>query len=122
MIRAFIELGAHTLSEFAAVIQKTPQIIASAFVGSGPHLSRNVLGDLENQCRANLPALHRINLRYSGTEPLFRAMLEADDRLTEQDLADIAWEICIKAQTAAGVSNGEMEILNCTRGGLLTHT
>jgi hypothetical protein len=63
--------------------------------------------------------LVRVNLRYSGTEPRFRAMLESDGRLTERELARIAVEICRKAQQIAGVGAAEIDILNVARGGVL---
>ena len=42
--------------------------------------------------------------------------------LTEQELADIAWELCRVVQKASGVEeadNNTIEILNVTRGGLM---
>ena len=119
VIRAFIDSGAHSLAELADAIQKTPQVIASAYVGNGPRLDRAALDDLGKQSQASLPALRRINLRYSGTEALFRAMLEADAEVSTAELGQLAWNICRKIQTTAGISDGPIEILNCTQGGLL---
>ena len=61
----------------------------------------------------------RANLRYSGTEPLFRVMLESDHTHTEEDLAYLAGEISERAQKLANQSGAEIDILNCTRGGML---
>jgi hypothetical protein len=47
-------------------------------------------------------------------------MLEGDLNMTEQQLADIAGEICRAAQAKGGVENGKLEILNTSRGGILT--
>lgn len=69
---------------------------------------------------SELPGLTRKSLRYSGTEPKFRVMLEADKRHTEQDLAEKAWQICRIVQAASGMeANANIEILNVTRGGLM---
>jgi len=119
LIRTFIESGAKSLIEFRRVIQKTPQVIASAYVGKGPHLDRLALDELEHQLRQNLPALKRINLRYSGTEPLFRVMLEADEEMSEIKLGHVAWNVCRKVQTYAGTIGQFLEILDCVHGGLL---
>jgi phosphoglucosamine mutase len=119
VISAFVESGAKSLAEFANTIQKVPQVIASAYVGSGSRLGRAALDELEERSRQENPALMRINLRYSGTEALFRAMLEADERLTEMELARLAWQICHQVQAAAGLTSGPIEILNCSRGGML---
>jgi phosphoglucosamine mutase len=119
VMRVYVESGAKTFSEFTSIIHKTPQVIASAFVGAGPRLSKDELAVMRDACMARNPSLTRVNLRYSGTEPLFRAMLEGDLTMTEQQLADIAGEICRTVQAKAGVENGKLEILNTTRGGIL---
>jgi len=119
VIRALIESKAHSLADFASVIQKTPQVIASAYVGSGPRLDRAALNDLEKRSLASLSALRRVNLRYSGTEAQFRAMLEADGEIPVSELGRLAWNICRQVQTIAGMSEGSIEILNCSAGGLL---
>jgi phosphoglucosamine mutase len=120
VISAFVRSGAESLAEFASrIIQKTPQVIASAFVGGGPRLDRAALSELETTTQAEFPALQRINLRYSGTEALFRAMLEANHSVTEMELARVAWGVCRKVQAAAGAGDGVIEIQNCSCGGLL---
>jgi len=118
VIRTFVESGAASLAEFAAGVGKTPQIIASAYVGRGPRLGKAELADLERETLA-APGLVRVNLRYSGTEPRFRAMLEADERMSEEDLADIAVQVCRTLQAIAGVGKAEIDILNTTRGGVI---
>jgi phosphoglucosamine mutase len=119
VMRVYVESGAKTFSEFTSIIHKTPQVIASAFVGSGPRLNKDELAVMRDACMARNPSLTRVNLRYSGTEPLFRAMLEGDLSMTEQQLANIASEICRTLQEKAGVENGKLDILNTTRGGIL---
>jgi len=67
-----------------------------------------------------LPGLTRLNLRYSGTEPKVRLMLEADNRHTEQALAAYAYKLCEAVQAATGTPSGSpLEVLNVTRGGLV---
>ncbi len=119
IIRAFVESGAQSLDELTGVVQKSPQVIASAYVGAGPRFDRSALDSLESEARAALPTLKRVNLRYSGTEPQFRAMFDTDAATPESLLSQVAWDICRKVQAVAGFSDGFLEILNCARGGLL---
>lgn len=119
VIRAFLESKANSFSELKRIIQKTPQVIASAYVGNGLRLNRDALSALESQLLCDIPLLKRVNLRYSGTEPLFRAMLEANDTLAEIDLGKVAWEVCRRIQSTAHTHDGFIEILNCSSGGLL---
>ncbi len=118
VIRALLETGTESLFEFAQEIGKTPQIIASAHLGSGPHLSRPQLDDLEANTRS-LQGVLRVNFRYSGTEPLFRTMLESDASLTEVELAHIALKICRTAQQISGEPDAKVDILNVSSGGVI---
>lgn len=122
VIKAYLDSGLPSFSEAAASIGKTPQVIASADVGKGPRLDKDKLADLETETREANPSLTRINLRYSGTEPKFRAMLESDGQIDEMGLALMAKTICRSVQQTAGMPEGEIEIQNCTRGGLLNPT
>ena len=115
--RAFREAGASSLTQFAAAVGKTPQIIASAPVGDLAKLSKQELADLEEKTLTQTSGLIRANLRYSGTEPLFRVMLESDGRQTLEALAGIAVGLCRKVQSAAEAGKG-IDILNCTSGGV----
>ncbi len=119
VIRALLDSGLQSLADFAATIGKAPQVIASAHVGDGPRLNKEMLANMEQQTLAATPGLVRANLRYSGTEPKFRVMLESDGSQSEQQLATIAYRLCKLAQGAAGADWAEVEIQNCTRGGLL---
>jgi len=121
LIRAYLESHASSYSEFVSIINKTPQIIASAYVGQGTRLERSKLDELQKQVLNSNQGLSRINLRYSGTEPVFRAMLEGDHRYTEQELAGIAIDICSKVQAASNIVGGEIDILNCSRGGVISN-
>jgi len=119
VLRAYRESDNNTLAKFAAGVGKTPQIIASAYVGNGQRLDKNILQELENQLQNTYPDLVRVNIRYSGTEPLFRVMLESNEHRTEEDLAQIATEVCKNAQSFANHTDGHIDILNCTRGGTI---
>lgn len=119
VMRAYLESGAPSMELFAAGVGKTPQIIASAYVGRGARYDRQALGEMESQLQRASPGLSRANLRYSGTEPLLRVMLESDGRQSEHDLAWLAWKICRDAQNLAQVQDGEIDILNCTHGGVI---
>ena len=118
-LRAFVESGATSFIEFASSIRKTPQIIASAFVGDGPRFNRAELDEIISKELKKHSNLTRLNLRYSGTEPIFRIMIESNHELNELDLADISIELCRKAQIRSGIDTGEIDILNCTKGGLI---
>jgi phosphoglucosamine mutase len=119
VIRAFIEAESKSLADFAATVGKTPQIIASAYVGNGPRLDKIALNEIKEKIEKEHPSLVEINLRYSGTEPLFRPMIESDGQLNEKDLANIAVKLCHKVQDFAGCYGNEIDILNCTHGGIL---
>jgi phosphoglucosamine mutase len=119
VMRAYVDSGAVSLAEFAAGVGKTPQIIASAYVGRGPRLDKAALAELETTLLHEESGLVRANLRYSGTEPRFRAMLESDGALDEAALAEIAVDICRRLQSHAGVGEAEIDILNATRGGVI---
>jgi phosphoglucosamine mutase len=125
--RAFRESGAPSLSHFAARVGKTPQVIASAPVGSKSRLSKQALADLEKKTLSDFPGLIRISLRYSGTEPLFRVMLESDlgqssNNLAIRDLEEIAVTLCRRVQSEDGLEArtepGKIDIVNCTSGGV----
>lgn len=120
VMRAYLESGASSMASFAAGVGKTPQIIASAFVGASSHYDRQALADMEKRLHVSYPGLGRVNLRYSGTEPLFRVMLESGDQHTVLDLARIAWNICRDAQQHAMIDDGMIDILNCTNGGVIS--
>jgi phosphoglucosamine mutase len=121
LIRAFLASGRAKLADLAESINKYPQVIASAVVAQ--KIDLDTLDDvvaLESAIKAQLPGLTRMNLRYSGTEPKVRLMLEADNRHTEEDLAASAFELCEAVQKATNTPEGAfLEVLNVTRGGLV---
>ena len=118
-LRAFVESGEESFIDFASKIRKTPQIIASANLGDGPRYDRDELDKMEIAGLKSISGLSRLNLRYSGTEPIFRTMIEANYELNEIDLARISIDLSKKAQLKSGNINGDIDILNCTQGGMI---
>ena len=121
LIRAFLASGAETLAELADSIHKYPQVIASARVAEKIGLETlDQVQTLKAAIENDLPGLTRLNLRYSGTEPKVRLMMEADTRHTEAELAEKAFVLCEAVQQATGTPEGSfLEVLNVTRGGLV---
>jgi len=99
-------------------------VIASARVAEKIDLdSLDRVKALQEELKNALPGLTRFNLRYSGTEPKVRLMLEADNRHTMKELAEKAYELCEAVQEATGTPLGSfLEVLNVTRGGLVERT
>ena len=121
VIRAFLASGENTLADLAESIHKFPQVIASAVVKEKIDLDQlEEIKTLKEAIQSELPGLTRLNLRYSGTEPKVRLMLEADTRHTVPELAEKAFALCAAVQAATGTPSGSfMEVLNVTQGGLV---
>jgi phosphoglucosamine mutase len=123
VLKVMAESGITSLAALADRIKKTPQVIASAKVPDKPPLEKlEVLEKVKQQINDQMTIM-RMELRYSGTEPVFRAMLEAGYEHTEEELAKAAGEICRAVQKAAGLDNptpDTIEILNVSKGGKLT--
>src|SRR5215510_5557916 len=88
------------LSELARVMQRTPQVLRSVRVRTKPPLDS--LPDLASAIKKvdrDLAGRGRVNVRYSGTEPLARVMLEGDD---EKRIAALAEELCDVLRKAIG--------------------
>jgi len=80
------------LSELAAVMQRTPQVLKSVRVRAKPPLdelpsARSAAAHAD----ARMQGRGRVNVRYSGTEPLARVMIEGDDAAEIEQLAS---ELC----------------------------
>jgi phosphoglucosamine mutase len=121
LIRAYLASGQVSLAALAESINKYPQVIASAVVAEKIDLEGlETVKALRDTIKVELPSLTRLNLRYSGTEPKVRLMLEADNRHTEAELAEKAFALCEAVQDATGTPEGSfLEVLNVTRGGLV---
>ena len=122
IMRAFLAGGKETLAALAESINKYPQVIASAVVAEKIPLDQlQVVTAMKAALHNSLPGLTRLNLRYSGTEPKVRLMLEADNRHTEEELAQQAFALCEAVQDATGTPPGSfLEVLNVTKGGLVS--
>jgi phosphoglucosamine mutase len=122
LLRVLVESGSLSLAALAGRVEKTPQVIASAKVPAKPALDTlETLEKVKQEIEGEMKIM-RMSLRYSGTEPLFRAMLEAGYEHSEQELANAAHKICTTVQLAAGATEPEpdsIEILNVSEGGLL---
>jgi phosphoglucosamine mutase len=121
LIRAFLASDRKTLTALAESIHKYPQVIASAVVAEKIDLNQlDSVKKAREELERSLPGLTRINLRYSGTEPKVRLMLEADNRHSESELARKAFVLCETVQAATGTPEGSpLEVLNVTSGGLV---
>ncbi|MEL7645528.1 MAG: hypothetical protein AAGU04_04575 [Anaerolineaceae bacterium] len=121
MLRVLAENGWKPLSALIGQIGKYPQLIASCNVASKPALEEiPALNALLAELRRELPGLVRLNLRYSGTEPKCRLMLETDTRHTPAEVARQAWRVCELIQRETGTPAGaKIEVLNVSDGGLM---
>ncbi len=80
------------LSELAAVMQRTPQVLKAVRVRSKPPLDQlPTARAVDARARARMDGRGRVNIRYSGTEPVARVMIEGDDAAEIEQLAD---ELC----------------------------
>jgi phosphoglucosamine mutase len=124
LIRAFTASGEKTLAALAESINKYPQVIASAVVAEKIPLDQlEDVAVMQSGMKESLPGLTRLNLRYSGTEPKVRLMLEADTRHTEEELAAQAFVLCETVQMATGTPvDSFLEVLNVTKGGLVSRS
>ncbi len=121
LIKAYLASGCASLTDLAESIHKYPQVIASAVVAEKIDLDQLAsVKTVREELEGSLPGLTRLNLRYSGTEPKVRLMLEADNRHSESELAEKAFVLCETVQTATGTPPGSpLEVLNVTSGGLV---
>jgi phosphoglucosamine mutase len=88
------------LSELARVMSRTPQVLRSVRVRQKPPFEEiSGLPRLLASANDALRGRGRVNLRYSGTEPLARVMLEGDDAAQIEALAE---ELCSVIQKAIG--------------------
>jgi phosphoglucosamine mutase len=113
--------GCPPLGQLARPLRKSPQVIASARVASKPDLQTLSEYQREQQRIAeHLGPGVVINARYSGTEPLFRVMIEG---MLQHQLADIAKCAVVlgrAVQAATGNLNGLIEVKDCTTGTTLS--
>lgn len=121
MLKVLLEQEQPSLAALASRIEKFPQLIASCNVAAKPDLkSLDAMQSKLEEVKHRLPGLVQLNSRYSGTEPKYRLMLEADTRHTTRELAAICWEVCDLIQKETGTPPGaKIEVLNVSEGGLM---
>ena len=88
LLRVLRETG-ERLSDLAACVTKCPQVLVNVPVESKPPLAGlPVIGEVVGDWERRLQGRARILLRYSGTEPLLRVMVEGEDEMTIERVAD----------------------------------
>ena len=102
LFRAMREVG-RPLSTLAARLEKCPQVLLNVRVRTKPPLAelRGVRGTLA-RWEGKLDGRARLLVRYSGTEPLARVMVEGDDQAT---IDTAAREIADAIQEEIGVTS-----------------
>jgi phosphoglucosamine mutase len=121
ILKMLTDTPGQTLSRLATHLEKFSQVVASCNVASKIDLNslpgfQERLGRLKD----DLPGLVQWNSRYSGTEPKYRLMLEADQRSSAQDVARVAWQVCDLIQELTNTPPGaKIEVLNVSQGGLM---
>lgn len=115
------ETPGQTLSQLSGRILKFNQVVASCNVAAKPDLA--ALPQFQErlaQMKEELPGLVQWKSRYSGTEPKYRLMLEADLRNSAREVAKVAWDVCDLIQKLTNTPAGaKIEVLNVTQGGLI---
>jgi phosphoglucosamine mutase len=82
LLRILRESG-RPLAELAAAVTKYPQVLVNVPVRAKPALNTlPAVGQAVGRWESKLEGRARILLRYSGTEPLARVMVEGDDHMT----------------------------------------
>lgn len=106
-----------SLSAAAAGMTKLPQVIASARVSHKPALD-GIAGyqDEAARVRQELGADATINVRYSGTEPLLRVMIEGEPEQSLDAIAKQAIRLCRAVQAHTGDPDGAIDVKDCTTG------
>lgn len=94
--------GGQPLSALVSGFWRFPQVVVNVPVSRRPPLSSvPELVEAEALVRARLAGRGRVLLRYSGTQPLLRVMVEGEDE------ADVAWAAGLLAEVAERVLGGE---------------
>jgi len=84
-----------TLSQLADCMREYPQKLVSLKIKKRvPITEVKLLSDCIRNCEAQLKGRGRVNVRYSGTEPKIRVLVEADDReLVERWIGELSQAI-----------------------------
>lgn len=105
------------LSVLSEGLVKLPQVIASAYVSKKPPL--NDLDEFIRHRESIVTSLGEdviLNTRYSGTEPLFRVMIQGTGNHTLHEITRQAVRLCRGLQSLTGDGEGWLEVKDCTTG------
>ncbi len=106
-----------TISELAQPLVKMPQVVASARVAAKPPLEEiAALAEQKARLLETLGESATINTRYSGTENVFRVMIEGGPAHTLAQIAREAVALCRIVQAEAGSPDGPIEVKDTTTG------
>jgi phosphoglucosamine mutase len=76
-----LQIRKETVSDWLSRVQAHPQVLINVTVSERPDLETHpVIGPEVSRAEEDLAGRGRLVLRYSGTEPLARVMVEATDR------------------------------------------
>lgn len=88
------------LSELASIMERAPQVLKGVMVTAKPAIdSLPTVREAIASAEAQLGERGRVLVRYSGTEPKCRVMLEGDDA---DEIARLAEDICGEVQQVIG--------------------
>jgi phosphoglucosamine mutase len=103
-VLAILRRAERPLSELASLVEPLPQVLRSVRVGSKPPLdSLPELQALVERMQRELAGRGRLLLRYSGTEPVARVMVEGEDR---SRVEEICAEVCEQIRKSIGEGAG----------------
>ncbi len=97
---AIMQRSGRRLSELAGVMTALPQVLCNVRVKEKTELEQvEPVQSVIEHCRAQLGDKGRVFIRYSGTEPLLRIMLEGED---EREIKQLAGEIATAVEQHLG--------------------
>lgn len=120
LAQILLRKGKPTLSKLTSGLEKLPQVIVSAYVSKKPDV--NKLDDfiMERERISNdLGEDTVINTRYSGTEPLFRVMIQGTNVHSLEMITREAIKLSRVLQSRTGDKDGSLEVKDCTSGALI---
>jgi len=88
-VLAIIQRSGKKLSELAQVMTSLPQVLVNVRVRKKADLKKiTPIKEVIDQVEAELGDKGRVLVRYSGTEPLLRVMIEGEDQSRIETLAE----------------------------------
>jgi phosphoglucosamine mutase len=88
MLADLLARSGRTLSDLASVVQPVPQLLENLRVTGSSEAIVDALAESVSAAEMELAGTGRVLLRASGTEPLVRVMVEADDEAQARRLVD----------------------------------